>query len=165
METSADDIGGLNVSNQKYLKVRIIRTYQLTKAATGVITIRGGVTSHAAVIMRGMGKSAVTGASNMSIRTVPGAPAASTTTNSSTAKTIVVVYLSQRWLLYMKLTWALESCDGVGRGTTVWYHCCVSKRRCCNDRWLQRKNLLWRSPDCDRWLRTFLLVRNLFYLT
>eukprot|EP01037_Dinobryon_pediforme_P041656 gene41656-51549_t len=70
METSADDIGGLN-------------------AATGVITIRGGVTSHAAVIMRGMGKSAVTGASNMSIRTVPGAPAASTTTNSSTAKTIV----------------------------------------------------------------------------
>lgn len=96
METSADDIGGLNVSNQKYLKVRIIRTYQLTKAATGVITIRGGVTSHAAVIMRGMGKSAVTGASNMSIRTVPGAPAASTTTNSSTAKTIVVVYLSQR---------------------------------------------------------------------
>lgn len=53
-ETSADDIGGLN-------------------AAIGVLTIHGGVTSHAAVVMRGMGKPAVTGASNMSIQTITAA--------------------------------------------------------------------------------------------
>lgn len=41
-ETSADDIGGLN-------------------AAAGVLTLRGGMTSHAAVVARGMGKVAVTG--------------------------------------------------------------------------------------------------------
>jgi len=44
--TSADDISGL-------------------KAACGVLTMRGGMTSHAAVVMRGMGKSAVTAASNL----------------------------------------------------------------------------------------------------
>lgn len=48
-ETSADDITGLH-------------------AAIGVLTIHGGVTSHAAVVMRGMGKSAVTGARNMYIK-------------------------------------------------------------------------------------------------
>ncbi len=41
-ETSADDIAGL-------------------QAAEGVLTTHGGLTSHAAVVMRGMGKSAVTG--------------------------------------------------------------------------------------------------------
>lgn len=50
-ETSADDIAGLN-------------------AAIGVLTIHGGVTSHAAVVMRGMGKPAVTGANRMSVRVV-----------------------------------------------------------------------------------------------
>jgi pyruvate, orthophosphate dikinase len=44
--TSADDIAGL-------------------KAAEGVLTMKGGLTSHAAVIMRGMGKPAVTGASTL----------------------------------------------------------------------------------------------------
>jgi len=42
-DTSADDIGGMY-------------------AAEGVITIRGGFTSHAAIVMRGMGKCAVTAA-------------------------------------------------------------------------------------------------------
>jgi len=42
-DTSADDIAGMY-------------------AAVGVITIRGGFTSHAAIVMRGMGKSAVTAA-------------------------------------------------------------------------------------------------------
>lgn len=44
--TSADDISGL-------------------KSASGVLTMRGGMTSHAAVVMRGMGKTAVTAASNL----------------------------------------------------------------------------------------------------
>jgi len=35
------------------------------QAADGVITLRGGLTSHAAVVMRGMGKSAVVGATNL----------------------------------------------------------------------------------------------------
>ena len=35
-----------------------------------MLTIHGGVTSHAAVVMRGMGKPAVTGASRMSVRVV-----------------------------------------------------------------------------------------------
>lgn len=48
-ETSADDIAGLH-------------------AAIGALTIHGGVTSHAAVVMRGMGKSAVTGARNMYLK-------------------------------------------------------------------------------------------------
>lgn len=47
-ETSADDIAGMN-------------------AAGGCLTINGGLTSHAAVVMRGMGKPAVTGARNMQI--------------------------------------------------------------------------------------------------
>jgi len=48
LETSADDIGGM-------------------QAATGVLTLRGGLTSHAAVVMRGMGKPAVTGAQDLYI--------------------------------------------------------------------------------------------------
>ena len=36
-----------------------------------MLTIHGGVTSHAAVVMRGMGKPAVTGASKLTMRAVP----------------------------------------------------------------------------------------------
>jgi pyruvate,orthophosphate dikinase len=47
-ETSADDFPGIN-------------------AAAGVLTARGGMTSHAAVVARGMGKPAVTGCSSIEI--------------------------------------------------------------------------------------------------
>ena len=47
-ETSPEDIAGMNV-------------------ATGVLTVRGGMTSHAAVIARGMGKPCITGASQITI--------------------------------------------------------------------------------------------------
>ena len=47
-DTSADDISGMFCSE-------------------GAITIHGGLTSHAAVVMRGMGKPAVTGARNMQV--------------------------------------------------------------------------------------------------
>lgn len=46
--TTPDDIGGLN-------------------AADGVLTSRGGLTSHAAIVMRNMGKSSVVGARNIQI--------------------------------------------------------------------------------------------------
>ena len=36
-----------------------------------MLTIHGGVTSHAAVVMRGMGKPAVTGACRMAVRAAP----------------------------------------------------------------------------------------------
>jgi len=48
IETSPEDIGGID-------------------AAEGILTARGGMTSHAAVVARGMGKCCVTGASNLSI--------------------------------------------------------------------------------------------------
>ena len=44
----------------------------IAKAAEGVLTMKGGMTSHAAIVMRGMGKSAVTGARDMSIDDVKG---------------------------------------------------------------------------------------------
>ncbi len=47
-ETSADDIRGIN-------------------AAVGILTTRGGITSHAAVVARGMGKCCVVGASSIDI--------------------------------------------------------------------------------------------------
>eukprot|EP01038_Epipyxis_sp_PR26KG_P012263 gene12263-16443_t len=47
-ETSADDIAGL-------------------QSALGVLTIHGGMTSHASVVMRSMGKPAITGASRLTI--------------------------------------------------------------------------------------------------
>jgi len=47
-ETSAEDVGGMN-------------------AAQGILTNRGGMTSHAAVVARGMGKPAVVGAENILI--------------------------------------------------------------------------------------------------
>ena len=47
-ETSADDIRGIN-------------------AAVGILTTRGGITSHAAVVARGMGKCCVVGASTIDI--------------------------------------------------------------------------------------------------
>ena len=47
-ETSADDFPGINV-------------------ATGLLTARGGITSHAAVVTRGMGKTCVVGASAINI--------------------------------------------------------------------------------------------------
>ncbi len=47
-ETSAEDVGGMN-------------------AAQGILTNRGGMTSHAAVVARGMGKTAVVGAENILI--------------------------------------------------------------------------------------------------
>ncbi len=52
-ETSADDFPGIN-------------------AATGVLTARGGMTSHAAVVARGMGKPAVTGCSEIEIDVAAG---------------------------------------------------------------------------------------------
>ncbi len=48
METSPEDIEGMNL-------------------ATGILTIRGGMTSHAAVVARGMGKSAVCGCEELSL--------------------------------------------------------------------------------------------------
>ena len=48
VETSAEDIGGMNASE-------------------GILTARGGMTSHAAVVARGMGKSCVTGCSALAI--------------------------------------------------------------------------------------------------
>jgi len=47
-ETSADDIQGID-------------------AASGVLTMRGGITSHAAVVARGMGKCAVVGCGDIHI--------------------------------------------------------------------------------------------------
>lgn len=47
-ETSPDDINGMNV-------------------AQGVLTARGGMTSHAAVVARGMGKCAVVGCEDIKI--------------------------------------------------------------------------------------------------
>jgi pyruvate,orthophosphate dikinase len=48
-ETNPDDLGGM-------------------VAATGILTSRGGKTSHAAVVARGMGKTAVCGAENIEVR-------------------------------------------------------------------------------------------------
>ncbi|MCK5563887.1 MAG: pyruvate, phosphate dikinase, partial [Planctomycetes bacterium] len=48
METSPEDIGGMD-------------------AAVGILTARGGMTSHAAVVARGMGKCCVAGVSDLSI--------------------------------------------------------------------------------------------------
>jgi pyruvate,orthophosphate dikinase len=48
LETSPEDIGGMS-------------------AAQGILTARGGMTSHAAVVARGMGKCCVAGAGNLSI--------------------------------------------------------------------------------------------------
>ncbi|MDD5218642.1 MAG: pyruvate, phosphate dikinase [Candidatus Omnitrophica bacterium] len=48
IETSPEDIGGMN-------------------AAKGILTARGGMTSHAAVVARGMGKCCVAGVSNLQI--------------------------------------------------------------------------------------------------
>lgn len=48
METSPEDIHGMNVSE-------------------GILTARGGMTSHAAVVARGMGKCAITGCSSLEI--------------------------------------------------------------------------------------------------
>eukprot|EP00600_Ochromonadales_sp_CCMP1393_P008438 CAMPEP_0174954150 /NCGR_PEP_ID=MMETSP0004_2-20121128/265_1 /TAXON_ID=420556 /ORGANISM="Ochromonas sp., Strain CCMP1393" /LENGTH=988 /DNA_ID=CAMNT_0016201933 /DNA_START=1859 /DNA_END=4825 /DNA_ORIENTATION=- len=72
-ETSADDIGGL-------------------QAAKGVLTLRGGLTSHAAVVMRGMGKPAVVGVQQLYIDTDTGVLAtrpvkAAVATASSTSST------------------------------------------------------------------------------
>ena len=48
IETSPDDIHGMN-------------------AAEGILTARGGMTSHAAVVARGMGKACVCGAGELAI--------------------------------------------------------------------------------------------------
>lgn len=48
LETSPEDIDGMNVSN-------------------GVLTVRGGMTSHAAVVARGMGTCCVSGCSNITV--------------------------------------------------------------------------------------------------
>ncbi|MDD5219705.1 MAG: pyruvate, phosphate dikinase [Candidatus Bipolaricaulis sp.] len=53
IETSAEDIGGMN-------------------AAQGILTARGGMTSHAAVVARGMGKCCVAGAGDLSIHYAKG---------------------------------------------------------------------------------------------
>ncbi len=48
IETSPEDLGGMNV-------------------AEGILTARGGMTSHAAVVARGMGKCCVSGAGSLKI--------------------------------------------------------------------------------------------------
>jgi pyruvate,orthophosphate dikinase len=53
IETSPEDIGGMN-------------------AAQGILTARGGMTSHAAVVARGMGKCCVAGAGDLSIHYAKG---------------------------------------------------------------------------------------------
>ena len=54
IETSPDDIHGMH-------------------AAKGILTARGGMTSHAAVVTRGMGKACVCGAGDVSINYAEGA--------------------------------------------------------------------------------------------
>ena len=53
----------------EYLSFAIIFRfhYLIVQAADGVVTLRGGLTSHAAVVMRGQGKAAVAGASNLRV--------------------------------------------------------------------------------------------------
>ncbi len=53
LDTSPEDIGGMN-------------------AAAGILTVRGGMTSHAAVVARGMGKPCVCGAEGMSVDAAKG---------------------------------------------------------------------------------------------
>ena len=53
IETSAEDIGGMN-------------------AAQGILTARGGMTSHAAVVARGMGKCCVAGAGDLGVHYAKG---------------------------------------------------------------------------------------------
>ena len=52
-ETSPEDIGGMHVSS-------------------GILTSRGGMTSHAAVVARGMGVCAITGCGSLSINYADG---------------------------------------------------------------------------------------------
>lgn len=47
-ETSPEDVGGMH-------------------AATGILTCRGGMTSHAAVVARGWGKSCISGCSEIRV--------------------------------------------------------------------------------------------------
>jgi pyruvate,orthophosphate dikinase len=71
--TSADDIAGMHVGlilYSQYLKIyqfycNLLTFTLLSKAADGVLTSRGGLTSHASVVMRGMGKTAVVGAQDI----------------------------------------------------------------------------------------------------
>jgi pyruvate,orthophosphate dikinase len=67
IETSPDDIRGMN-------------------AAEGILTSRGGMTSHAAVVARGMGKSCVAGAGdiNRELRQGPVQPAATSPSKRAT---------------------------------------------------------------------------------
>ena len=53
IETSPEDIHGMH-------------------AAKGILTVRGGMTSHAAVVARGMGRPCVTGAGTLTISAGPG---------------------------------------------------------------------------------------------
>jgi pyruvate,orthophosphate dikinase len=67
---SAEDAEKKASNNEKVILVRIETSPEDISgmfAAEGILTCRGGMTSHAAVVARGMGKSCITGASNIII--------------------------------------------------------------------------------------------------
>mgnify|MGYP001177226442 FL=1 len=67
---SADDAEALKVQNQKTILVRLETSPEDIhgmNAAEGILTCRGGMTSHAAVVARGMGKPCVSGSGNIQI--------------------------------------------------------------------------------------------------
>ena len=67
---SADDAETLKAQNQKTILVRLETSPEDIhgmNAAEGILTCRGGMTSHAAVVARGMGKPCVSGSGNIQI--------------------------------------------------------------------------------------------------
>ncbi len=67
---SADDAEALKSQNQKTILVRLETSPEDIhgmNAAEGILTCRGGMTSHAAVVARGMGKPCVSGSGNIQI--------------------------------------------------------------------------------------------------
>ena len=67
---TADDAEKLKSQNQKTILVRLETSPEDIhgmNAAEGILTCRGGMTSHAAVVARGMGKPCVSGSGNMQI--------------------------------------------------------------------------------------------------
>ena len=67
---SADDAEALKTQNQKTILVRLETSPEDIhgmNAAEGILTCRGGMTSHAAVVARGMGKPCVSGSGNIQI--------------------------------------------------------------------------------------------------
>ena len=67
---SADEAEALKAQNQKTILVRLETSPEDIhgmNAAEGILTCRGGMTSHAAVVARGMGKPCVSGSGNIQI--------------------------------------------------------------------------------------------------